>query len=178
MLFADAEGFWKSPDATGVTGIILAVASIWATWWLARQDIRKRIAEAEARASRAARDEVRRVARALLQTGVAATVRSLELAREACNGRRWPRAVELCILAREQLARVLAQPTADESIQSDLRDVSAVLQTCVGKLREQPKTGAGDVPEAVLNGLDDSILALHRVEGRMTGIRPEADHGQ
>src|SRR5207245_1628558 len=117
-----------------------------------------RIAEAEVRASQAARNEVRRVAQAVLQTGVGATIRSLELAREACNGKRWPRAVELCILAREQLTRVLAQPAADEAVQTDLRNVSSVLQDCVRRLREQPKTGSGDTPEEVLRGLDDSIL--------------------
>src|SRR5436305_13976863 len=112
MLLADAEGFWKAPnvfDVAGVVGVIVGVASIWVSWWLAKRDIEKRVAEAADRASRAARDEVRRVAQALLQTGVAATIRSVELAREACHGKRWPRAVELCILAREQLARVLAQ---------------------------------------------------------------------
>jgi hypothetical protein len=106
MLLAQVEGFWKAPnvfDVLGVAGFTIGVASIWMSWWLAKRDIKKRLAEATERASAAARDEVRRVARAVLHVGVAATIRSLELAREACRGKRWPRSAELCILGREQL---------------------------------------------------------------------------
>jgi hypothetical protein len=180
MLLADAEGFWKSPnifDVAGVAGFVVGVMSVWVSWWLAKRDIEKRLTEASDRASKAARDEVRRVAQAVLHAGVAATVRSLELAREACRGKRWPRAGELCELAREQLARTLAQPTAAGDTQTELQDVSAVLLDCVTRLRHQPKPGTGEVPGEVLRGLDDSILSLHRVEGRMTGIRPEAADG-
>ncbi|MBA4188404.1 MAG: hypothetical protein C0467_10405 [Planctomycetaceae bacterium] len=180
MLLADTEGFWKSPnvyDVLGAAGFVISVASIWLAWWLAKRDIEKRLAEASERASAAARDEVRRVARAVLHSGVATTIRSLELAREACNGKRWPRAVELCILAREQLARVLAQPAADEALQTEVREVSARLQDCVAKLRKKPKLGAGEIPEEVQRGLDESIVDLHRVESRMTGIRLGNDHG-
>jgi hypothetical protein len=128
MLLADAEGFWKAPnvfDLISIVGLAIGLGSIWLSWWLAKRDIERRLAEAADRASAAARDEVRRVAQAVLQTGVSATIRSLDLAREACNGKRWPRGVELCNLAREQLARVLAQPAADESVWTELRDVSA-----------------------------------------------------
>jgi hypothetical protein len=91
MLLADTESFWKAPnafDVAGSLGLLVGVVSIWLAWWLAKRDIAKRIAEAEARASQAARDEVRRVAKAVLRTGISATIRSLELAREACNGKR------------------------------------------------------------------------------------------
>lgn len=180
MLLADTEPFWKTPnvfDAFGVAGFVIGLASIWLSWWLAKRDIEKRLAEAEVRASAAARDEVRRVARAVLYSGVATTIRSLELAREVCHGKRWLRAIELCILAREQLARVLAQPTADEPIQTELRGVSAGLLDCVTRLRTKRKEGAGDVPDGVLDALDEAILALHRVESKMTAIQPEAEHG-
>ncbi len=176
MLIAVAESFWKAPnvfDVAGVLGTIAGIGSIWFSWWLAKRDIAKRIAEAEARASDAARIEVRRVAQAVMQTGISSTIRSLELAREACNGKRWPRAVELCLLAREQLTRALAQPASDDQIQSELRNLTAILQDCVGRLREQPRMGAGELSEQVLQGLDESILALHRVEGRITRIRVE-----
>jgi hypothetical protein len=133
--------------------------------------------EAADRASAAAREEVRRVARAVIQTGVSATIRSLELAREVCNGKRWTRAVELCILASEQLAHVLTQPAVDESTRTELVGVAAGLLDCVTRLRSKRKEGAGDTPEGVLKTLDESILALHRVEGKMTGIRTESDHG-
>lgn len=135
MLIAVAESFWKAPnvfDVAGVLGTIAGIGSIWFSWWLAKRDIAKRIAEAEARASDAARIEVRRVAQAVMQTGISSTIRSLELAREACNGKRWPRAVELCLLAREQLTRALAQPASDDQIQSELRNLTAILQDCVG----------------------------------------------
>lgn len=180
MLLADAEVFWKVPnvfDVFGVAGLVIGVASIWVSWWRAKRDIEKRLAEASEKAAAAARDEVRRVANAVLSSGIAATVRSLELAREVCNGKRWLRAIELSILAREQLAKVLAQPAADAALQIELRDVSAGLQDCVTRLRTKRKEGAGDVPDGVLNALDEAILALHRVDSRMTGIRLEADHG-
>jgi hypothetical protein len=180
MLLADAEGFWKAPsvfDVLGVAGFAIGVASIWLSWWLAKRDIEKRLAEATEKAATAAREEVRRVARAVFQSGVTATIRSLELAREVCNGKRWSRAIELCILAREQLARVLAQPAADEAAQTELRGVSAAVMDCVTSLRTRRKDGEGKVPETVLGSLDESILALHRVDGRMTGIQMGTDHG-
>ncbi|MBN9122028.1 MAG: hypothetical protein J0I06_23285 [Planctomycetes bacterium] len=182
MLFADAELFWKSPnvfDVAGVAGVVLGLFSIWLSWWLAKRDISKRLEDAATKAAMAARDEVRRVARAVLQSGVTATIRSLELAREVCNGKRWSRAAELCLLANEQLAKVLAQPAADEAIQTELRGVSAGLQDCVTRLRSKrtSQEGKGEVPEGVLLALDGAIIALHRVEGRVTGIQSEVDHG-
>ena len=182
MLIASDDAFWKLPnvfDVAGIGGLIIGLASIWVSWWLAKRDIKKRLDEASERASVAARDEVRRVARAVLQSGVTATIRSLELAREVCNGKRWSRTVELCILAREQLVKVLAQPAANESVQADLRDISAALHDCITRLRTktQRQEGTGAVPDGVLNALDGAILALHRVEGRMTGIQPEDDRG-
>jgi hypothetical protein len=180
MLIAETGGFWKVPnvfDVAGIVGVVLGVASIWVSWWLAKRDIQKRLTAAADQASAAARSEIRRVAQAVLQTGLADTVRSLELAREACRGKLWPRAGELCELAREQLARVLAQPAAVEATQAELQGVSAVLLDCVARLRRQPRSGTGGVPDEVRRGLDDAIIALRRVEGRMTGIRLEADHG-
>ncbi len=180
MLFADTEGFWKAPnvyDVFGIVGVLVGLASIWLSWWLAKRDIEKRLAEAADRASASARDEVRRVAKAALQTGISATIRSLELAREVCKGKRWSRAAELCILAREQLARVLAQPAVDELTRTELGEVSAGLLDCVTGLRTKRKEGAGEAPEGVLNTLDDAIISLNQIEGRMTGIRPEVDHG-
>lgn len=173
MLFADGETFWKVPnayDTAGVAGLVVGVGSIWLSWWLAKRDIEKRIDAATERTAVAAREEVRRVARAVLQSGVAATIRSLELAREVCNGKRWARTIELCILAREQLAKILAQPAADEPIQTELRDVSASLLDCVTSLRTKRKEGAGEVPAGVQTAIDEALLALHRVEGKLTGI--------
>jgi len=180
MLLADAEEFWKAPNVFDVMtfgGFALGILSIWLAWWLAKRDIEKRLVEVARDASAAARDEVRRVGRALLHSGIGSTIRSLELCREACNGKRWARAAELCLLAREQLARILAQPAADDKIEEHLRDVSAALQNCVKQLRDQPRVGTGVLPPAVQHGLDEAILALHRVEGRLTGIQMGADHG-
>ncbi len=100
MLLADAEGFWKAPsvyDVFGIVGVVVGLISIWVSWWMAKRSIEKRLAEASDRASTAAREEVRRVARALFQSGISVAIRSLELAREVCNGKRWLRAAELCI---------------------------------------------------------------------------------
>lgn len=181
MLIADAEPFWKPPnvfDVATTLGFILGVASIWISWWLAKRDIEKRLAETADRAAAAARDEVRRVAQAVLQTGVADAARSLQLAREACRGKRWSRGGELCELAQEQLARVLAQPAADDVVRTELRDATAILQDCISRLRSQPRQGTGEVPEDVLRGLGEMILKVHGIEGRMTGVRVERDHGQ
>lgn len=181
MLIADAEGFWKTPnvfDVFGGIGVILGVASIWVSWWLAKRDLQKRLDEAAERASRAARDEVRRVAQAVLHTGVADAARFLALTREAWRAKAWPRAGELCELAREQLAGVVAQPAASAEIQVVLRGVSVVLLECVTELRRRREPGAGKMPEEALQRLEESILALRQVEGRMTGIRAEGDHGQ
>lgn len=180
MLFADADGFWKAPnvfDVIGLVGLVIGFVSIWLAVRYAERDITKRIAEAEERASRAARDEVRRVAHAVLQTGIADAIRLLELTREACRGKRWLRASELCEVAGDQLARVLVQPAATGDTQAELQSVSVVLLDCLTRLRHQPKQGTGELPEEVLRGLDEAILSLHRVEGRMTGIRLEADRG-
>ena len=179
MLFANGEVFWKSPtvyDVMGLAGFALGLASIWLSWWLAKRDIEKRLDEAADRASKAARDEVRRVAQVVLQSGVGATVRSLDLAREACRGKRLSRACELCELAREQLARVLVQPAASNDTRAELQEVSATLTDCIKRLRKQVKSGSEEVPDPVLRGLDESILALHRVDGRMSSINPEVGH--
>lgn len=180
MLFADAEGFWKPPnvyDVIGIVGFVVGIGSVWLSWRLAKQDIKKRLDEAADRASKAARDEVRRVANAVIHSGVADTVRSLELAREACRAKQWPRGGELCELAREQLAWALSQPAVSADTMNELQDVTLTLLDCVAWLRRQPKRGSGEMPDEVRRGLDDSILALHRAEGRMTGIRVEADRG-
>jgi len=77
MPFADADGFWKPPnvfDVLSVAGFVVGIASIWVSWWLAKRDIEKRLTEAADRASATARDEVRRVAKAVLHSGLADTI--------------------------------------------------------------------------------------------------------
>ena len=176
MLFAEEEGFWKPPniyDVLAAAGFAVAVASIWYAWYLSRLDIRKRLREATEKASEAARDEVNRVAQAVLLSGVSTTLLTLALAREACGSKKWSKAAELCTFAREQLARFLAQPATPTDIQTELKDVNGFLSDCVQGLRAMPKTGAGDLPEELLRGLDDTIVKLHGVDGRLTGIRME-----
>ncbi len=176
MMFADAEGFLKAPniyDVITIGGFVLGIGSIWITWVLAKRDIRKQLAEAGERASAAARDEVNRVAQAVLLSGVSNTLLTLALAREACGSKKWSKAAELCTFAREQLARFLAQPATPTDIQTELKDVNGFLSDCVQGLRAMPKTGAGDLPEELLRGLDDTIVKLHGVDGRLTGIRME-----
>lgn len=167
-----AEVFWKEPnvyDVAGVLGLVIGIASI----WLAKRDIDKRITEGSRQAAEAAREEVRRVARGLLHSGVAGAIRSLELAREVCNGKRWGRAAELCILASEQLAKVAAQPTLTDSAREELRGISTKLVDCLARLRSKRTDGSGEVPKGVLQALDESLLTLHRIEGALTGIQTE-----
>ena len=175
MLYADADGFWKPPnvyDALGAAGFAVGLASIWLSWYLAKRDIEKRLREAADRAAGAARAEVRRIAASLLRTGVTDAVRSLELAREACNGRRWGRAIDLCQLGREQIERTLMQPMADASL-ADVRTASVLIRDGVEGLRPLT-TGKGDAPDEVARGMDAAILALHRVHGRLGNIPLEA----
>ena len=186
MLFAD-EIFWKAPnvyDVFGVVGVIAGIFSIWYAWLLSKRDIRKRIDEAAERASRAAREEVRRVARAVLQTGITEAIRTLAIAREACRSKSWVRAGELCELARDQLASVrdqlegvLVQPTTISEVQSELQTVLAVLLDCMTQLGRKRQTGAGKMPDDVLRGLAESTHALRGVEGRIRGTGGEVDRG-
>lgn len=177
MLFADADMFWKPPnayDTAGIVGLVIGVASIWLSWWLAKHDIAKRVDEAAERAAKAAREEVRRVADALLRTGISDVVRALDSAREACGGRRWGRAAELCLLAGQLLARVLGQPRLTDALRAELEAVSRTLTTCAARLRRLPHD-VERLPPVVDTGLHASLLTLHRIEGTMTGIRLEAD---
>lgn len=173
-----AEAFWKEPnvyDAVGVLGLVIGFYSVWLAIRIAKRDIQKQLAEAADRAERAAREEVRRVARLLLQSGLTSAIRSLELAREVCNVKRWVRAPELCLSANEHLARAVVQPSLDEASRAEVRGVSAALQNCVTRLRGKRADGAGDAPEGVAVALDGAILALHRIEGRLTAIQLEGE---
>lgn len=180
MLFADAERFWKPPniyDVAGALGLIIGLVSIWLTWWLARRDIEKRLETAANEAGEAARQEVRRVARAVLSTGTADTIRSRELSREACRGENWQRAAELCELARAQLARVIAHPSAEGLIRDDLQSLVGVFSSCLAQLRglDKKKSIAAKYLQGVMQSLDDAILKLHQIDGRLTGIRIEGE---
>lgn len=169
-----AEGFWKDPnvyDAAGVLGLIVGIVSIWLSWWLAKRDIEKRLLEASDLAAAAARDEVRRVARALLQGTVASTIRFLELSREAQRGRQWSRAVDQANLARVYLVRVLAQPGLDDASSAELRDVTGALLGYVAALGGQGRNGVGELAPDICRSLDEAILLLHRVDARLTSLR-------
>lgn len=141
------------------------------------RDIRKRIAEAAEQSAKAARDEVRRVGEGLLRTSLGDTIRSLDLAREACRGKQWRRAGELCDLAREHLTRVLAQPVPGFAGADDLELVSRRLAELAAPLRDQPRNGVGDGPPDVLEALTESIVTLHRLDGRRAGVRQETLRG-
>jgi hypothetical protein len=174
MLLADAEGFWKWPpnvyDAATVLGTFLGLVSIWLSWWLARRDIKKRLAAAAEQAASVARDELRQLGRVVLRAGVAEAILTLAVAREACRSKEWPRAVDLCELAREQLVGVLARPAAIAELRTDVQNVISGLLDCARQLRRKREAGAGPVPEDVLRVLQESNLTLRQVEGRITSI--------
>jgi hypothetical protein len=181
MIFAQAEGFWKPPnvyDIVGLAGFVVGIGSIWLAWWLAKRDIRNRIDEAADRASRAARDEVRRVIRAIVQTGLTDLIRSLELARVACGGRQWVRGLDLCLLAAGQLARFRGQAALERATSAELAGVTARVEAVVEALRRQPRVGAGSLPADAAHGLDEAIAVLHEIDGRAAGIQPEVGDGQ
>jgi hypothetical protein len=180
VLFADAERFWKPPniyDVAGALGLVIGLVSIWLTWWLAKRDIEKRLAKTAKEAAEAARQEVRRVARAVLSTGTADTIRSLELAREACRGENWQRAGELCELAKAQLARVIAHPSAERVVQDDLQSVVSLISDSLAHCRslDKKKTTPAKTVESAMKGLDEAILKLHLIDARLTSIRTEGD---
>lgn len=175
MPLAQAEGFWKPPtiyDIIGLAGFVVGIGSIWLAWWLAKRDISRRVDEAAERASRAARDEVRRLVRTMLRTGVADILRSLELARPACTGRQWTRALDLCQLAVGQLARVRGQSATEPTAVAILAGVSARIEVLVEVLRGQPKVGTGVLPGEAARELDGVIAALNEFEGRITAAGP------
>lgn len=175
MVFA-AEPFWKPPnvyDVIGVVGLALALFSIWLSWWLATRDIKHRIAEAERRAGAAARHEIERIAAALAQMNFADVVRSLVLAREACNAKRWPRAADLCQLCAEQVARLGGTLSPDDEAARRLPVVAENLREFTRTFRSFPKSGRGDLPDELGRRLDETVEVLHRIEGRYRAIRPE-----
>ncbi|MGL6096398.1 MAG: hypothetical protein ACRC7O_11455 [Fimbriiglobus sp.] len=148
-MFAASEPFWKSPnvyDVAGIAGFVIGIGSIWFSWRLARTDIGRRIHEASERAAAAARDEVRRVADTLLRASILDTTRTLELAREACRGRQWSRAVDLCLQSRQELERIFAGQLPLGMADDELRQISTNLKDCVASLRAQPKPGTGNTP--------------------------------
>ena len=73
---------------------------------------------------------------------------------------------------------MLSQPAITSDVASEVEKVTAVLLDCITALRRQPKAGTGDTPDDVYLGLDEAILALHRAEGRITGIRLEYNDGR
>jgi hypothetical protein len=176
MLFADAE-FLKPPNVVEVFGLLLALASIWLSWFLAKRDIARKIVEAEQRVTAASEVQLRRFEAAILRTSLFAIIRSLELARESCRGRNWPRSCELCELARDQLGYLMAQKGFAGSVRREVEELPGVLVDCIRCLRRQPKRGTGQIPEEVHRALDDSIHALHCVDGRITTSATEDHRG-
>lgn len=176
MLLADAEGFWKSPnlyDVAGALGLVIGIVSIWLTWWLAKRDIEKRLAKATNEASEAARQEVRRVARAVLASGIGDTIRSLELAREACRADNRHRALELSELARAQLAKVMGQTDSSLSVRSELQPLVTRLANCTLNLRKIVGNTTRKPFNEVIQTLDDLIADLYRIDGQIVRIQPE-----
>lgn len=106
LLFGD--NFWSlktAIDLIAVIGLILTLFSIWLTWWLAKKDLEKRVANAQ-------RETIDRLAAVLLQSDVTETGRCLREARELCR-----------------------IPGLTKAKTKDLDDMVALLGTIEGKMR-------------------------------------------
>ena len=129
-----AEKFWKpvdQSDALAIAGLVLGVGSIWLSWWLARRDIKKRIADAQ-RESLVLLDRVRL---ALIQAELGEVVRCLREFRQAVRMKGWSAALVRLDDAEHHLVRVQQSQkmTAEES--AVLRRVATELPVLAAAIR-------------------------------------------
>jgi hypothetical protein len=111
LLFADGNDFWTvktAIDWIAVVGLFLTFFSIWLSWWLARRDLKTRIAQAQ-------QETVARLTATLLQSDVVETARCLEQAREAGRAKNWGRAIDRCEQAMQRIPRFRPLPGLDDS---------------------------------------------------------------
>jgi hypothetical protein len=176
MLFADAEGFWKTPnlyDVFGAAGFVVGVTSIWTSWWLARQDIRRRIEEAR----RAALGLVDRVTTALVQTELSESLRCLRDARDAIRRRDWVKATVRMDDVEHYLSRVQGNDrfTSDEAdLLQRATDDLTVLSRRIGKLGSS--SARKDISPESKDMLERLITAIGRIDARLRGRLLEGDH--
>lgn len=177
MPFAETEAFWKSPnvfDVLSLVGLAVGFISIWLAIIYSKRDLTTKIAEAETRASEAAREEIRRIAQELYLVRIAELIRILAMAREACRAKAWARSCELCEQAREDVISLLSKSGTGGAPNTELDNLVAVLLECIEELRRKRESGTGKVPEGVYDGITESIHQLRRLEGRLSGLAREA----
>lgn len=157
-LFAE-EPFWKPPnvyDAFGVVGVVLALASIWYAWYLARRDIRQRIDNA-----------VAGFLQSLTHTDISDAIQSLRLARAKCENKKWSVGRMYCETAFERLGRLIGRSDADSALVPRLSVATQDLRELLDALRRNLTDGRGDLPVAAVNRLADVIERLVKLEGEL-----------
>jgi hypothetical protein len=164
-----ADEFWvvKSfVDSVSLVGTALALFSIWYSRYLAAQDLKKRIDEAQDKT-------IRRLAAALLQPDVTETGRCLQEAREACRAKRWERAIDRCEQASHRIPRFRFLSGLEESDQSKLDVAVDQLRLLIRQLEEVVARKRTELTPTKLNDLDALIQTLASIEGkiRASGLR-------
>lgn len=166
-----ADGFWDIKslvDWFTVVGGILALVSIWFSWWLATQDLNARIVAAE-------KQVVERVASALLHPDVTETGRCLHEAREACRSKRWERAIDRCEQASHRIPRFRYLPGLEAADGEKLDRAVDQLRLLIRQLEEvaSPEKKRLELTPTKLNELDELITTLATIEGkiRASGLR-------
>jgi hypothetical protein len=160
MLFAD-EIFWKPPnvyDTVGVGGLVLAVVSIWFSWWLAKRDIEKRLSQTR-------KELLLEVQRRWAMDQLADARHSAELAREAISGRSWKRSGVYCDMGLRCVNGLISSGGLTTEAVLVLRKLSDNLDRVEKGLRPLTEK-KGTLPDDVMHSLNVVIRELREVEGR------------
>ncbi|MGL4422236.1 MAG: hypothetical protein ACRCZF_16320 [Gemmataceae bacterium] len=162
LLFAQ-ESFWKPPnvyDAISVLGLVLAIASIWYAWWLARRETREQI-----------RTALRVFSQTLDLHDVTEVSRLLGLARAAARNKKWKLAMEFCLEAQQRLQQLRSRSTTSEFLASRVEYISLHLGE-FGRSLILQVDGRGQLPPRDHQKLEELILTLSRLLGRLQVPEP------
>ena len=173
-----ADGFWSIRsinDVVGLSGLVLGLASIWASWWLARRDLSKKIDEA----GRQSREAVRRVASALSHAAVTDAVRCFREARAAIRTRDWARAVLRLEDGQGHLLQVgTSRQLGPVEREQAVRQVDNI-RTAIGLISPMTRPNAKPVLPAakfaqVMELIGEIVLLLERLDALLR-VRPLED---
>ncbi|HXD84999.1 MAG TPA: hypothetical protein VN641_00790 [Urbifossiella sp.] len=167
-MFLLGEGFWSFRNAVdwiAVVGLVLALFSIWLTWWLAKQDLEKRIRSAQ-------RDLVERLSGMVLQNDIVEASRYLQEARELCRRSQWERALDRCEQAMHRVPRFRFLPGLhpdDLPRLDELVDKLLSLARQVGDIM-QARNKRTELSPSKWKDLDEMILVVAAIEGKIRAL--------
>lgn len=175
-LFAD-EPFWKVPnvhEAGGAVGLLLAIFSIWLSWWLATRDTRRRIEEAQRGTNR----YIERLLTTHVQAELAEVIRCLRAVRAAADERRWTVAVVRIDDAEQHLARVQQSrrfaPDEQDALEFAL---DGVYQTAATLRRVATTAGDRPLAKPAADRLNLLIRSLTRIDAGLHARITETPDG-